>query len=1103
MPGFLNSSVKKNIFGYLPVFLLTFMVFISPALGQLSPDDINALKKQAAEEGWTFEITANPATQYSLDELCGLKIPDNWQDMASFDPCTATKALPDSFDWRDVTTLPPVRNQGGCGSCWAFATVGPLECNIKIKDGVIENISEQWLVSCNRDGWDCTGGWFAHDYHEWKNDDCGGHGTVDEADFPYVASDAPCGCPYDHHYTIDDWAYIGNYYSIPSVSAMKQAILDYGPISVALHSNSALQAYGGGIFNGCDGTGSINHAVTIVGWDDNQGSGGVWFVRNSWGTYWGEDGGYARMEYGCSNLGYAACYVDYAGARGLNFDYPDGQPEQLIPGETTTFEVVISPIYESVPISGSGQLHYIINGGTLQTVSMTETSTNHYEATLPALGCEDVIEFYVSAEEQLLGRIYDPDPSAPVRGAAAYNKVYILHDDFESDIGWFVTGNAADGNWERGVPAGDGSRGDPTADYDGSGSCYLTGNTAGDSDVDVGTTILLSPVFDLTDGVGKIEFERWFSNDAGAAPNEDVMKIYVSNAGGSGWVLVDSVGPIEESSGGWYRQEFWPADYVTPTATMMINVTVGDNGYSSVVEAAIDDFTVISYTCTVSNPVIMTESLPDWTVGVGYSRQLIAQGGAGDLSWSDKNNDLVGTGLTLSSDGLLSGTPGEAGSISFTALVTDEAKATDEKLFNFTINDIPTISTTSLPDWTINEVYSQILECNNGTAPFVWSDKNNTLVYTGLSLATDGTISGTPTTSGMISFTAKVEDNSGAADELLFEFMINAAISIMPTPLPDWTVNRYYSQDLDYLDGTAPVSWSDKDNALDGTGLSLSESGLISGVLTSTGTISFLARVTDVAGSVADNQFSFEVNPQIQITTTSLPDWTAGAIYIQTLTCTGGTDPVSWGDKYNSLEGTGLILNSDGSIIGAPMSEGPLSFTAYAADLPGDYTEQGLSFYVNPAVTITTISLTEGTYQETYSFQLESSGGTGTIVWSDKDNDLYGTGLSLSVEGILGGTAMVPGEISFTARAEDIVGGYDETFFTINIIQDFICGDVNSDSDVNIFDATFLISYLYKDGPAPEALVASDVNNDGAVNIFDITYLITFLYSGGPDPNCP
>ena len=81
---------------------------------------------------------------------------------------TPDLGLPTAFNWCDQNGCTPVKNQGNCGSCWAFATVAPLESLIKINDGVTVDLSEQYLVSCNSDGWGCDGGFWAHDYHQWK-----------------------------------------------------------------------------------------------------------------------------------------------------------------------------------------------------------------------------------------------------------------------------------------------------------------------------------------------------------------------------------------------------------------------------------------------------------------------------------------------------------------------------------------------------------------------------------------------------------------------------------------------------------------------------------------------------------------------------------------------------------------------------------------------------------------------------------------------------------------------------------------------------------------------------------------------------------------------
>ena len=272
--------------------------------------DIIALQQQAIEDGWTFTIGKNPATDRSLSELCGLVEPDNWWVNASFEPCVPSTILPSHFDWRELGGCTPVKNQGGCGSCWAFGTMAPLECNILIKDHKEVDLSEQWLVSCNRNGWGCNGGWWAHDYFQWKMDQSNGTGAVLEKDFPYKASDLPCNGPFQHPYLIDSWHFIGFSQGVAPTDSIKQAIMTYGPISVACAVTQAFGAYDGGVFNEDDPHAQINHAVALVGWDDSQGENGVWFLRNSWGPGWGEDG-YMRIEYKVCKVGYAACYVNY------------------------------------------------------------------------------------------------------------------------------------------------------------------------------------------------------------------------------------------------------------------------------------------------------------------------------------------------------------------------------------------------------------------------------------------------------------------------------------------------------------------------------------------------------------------------------------------------------------------------------------------------------------------------------------------------------------------------------------------------------------------------------------------------------------------------
>ena len=340
---YLKIKVKwgKNMKGKITCIIIIFILISSyPSIGydniskadkisiEKPTNSIEELKKVSEEEGWTFTVGENSATSYEIEELCGLVEPENWQEYGDFDDTiNPSLMVPEQWDWRDQNGVTPVKNQGACGSCWAFGTVGILESVIKIKSGSTVDLSEQWLVSCNKNGWDCNGGWWAHGYHDGLTGKCGGTGAVFETNFPYSASNKPCNGPYQHSYLLKDtngdgksWKYIGNQNSIPSVEQIKQAIYTYGPVAVAVHVDSAFQAYTGGVFNGKSDE-AVNHAVILVGWDDNQGKNGVWILKNSWGAGWGEDG-YMRIEYGSNRVGYSANYVE-------GYSYLDPSDDEL------------------------------------------------------------------------------------------------------------------------------------------------------------------------------------------------------------------------------------------------------------------------------------------------------------------------------------------------------------------------------------------------------------------------------------------------------------------------------------------------------------------------------------------------------------------------------------------------------------------------------------------------------------------------------------------------------------------------------------------------------------------------------------------------------
>jgi inhibitor of cysteine peptidase len=242
---------------------------------------------------------------------------------------SADLGLPTAFNWCDQNGCTPVKDQGNCGSCWAFATVGPLESLIKINDGKTVDLSEQYLVSCNDEGWGCDGGFWAHDYHMvngTKNSSQNEAGAVLESVYPYQGMDLSCGQNYNKSYQISSWEYVcGNSYCTPSTAELKQAIYEHGPLTVAVCANIAMQNYRSGVFTqGCN---QVNHGVVLVGWNDND---SCWIMRNSWGRNWGESG-YMRIGYGVSRIGAQATYVAYKDSPNPDPDPgPDPEPDQCV-----------------------------------------------------------------------------------------------------------------------------------------------------------------------------------------------------------------------------------------------------------------------------------------------------------------------------------------------------------------------------------------------------------------------------------------------------------------------------------------------------------------------------------------------------------------------------------------------------------------------------------------------------------------------------------------------------------------------------------------------------------------------------------------------------
>lgn len=170
-------------------------------------------------------------------------------------------------------------------------------------------------------------------------------------------------------------------------------------------------------------------------------------------------------------------------------------------------------------------------------------------------------------------------------------------DDFAIDLGWSATGTATSGMWERGIPVGTvlgNSPSNPGADA--TGDCgdeaYVTGNgggAAGDDDVDGGSVILTSPVFDATgQNEPHVRYQRWFVNGGGSGNPNDQLTITLDN--GNTTAVIETVTATTAGNGSWVQRDYRIADFITPTANMQIIVTTADVNPGHVVEAGFDVF---------------------------------------------------------------------------------------------------------------------------------------------------------------------------------------------------------------------------------------------------------------------------------------------------------------------------------------------------------------------------------------------------------------------------------------------------------------------------------------------------------------------------------
>ncbi len=426
---------------------------------------------------------------------------------------------------------------------------------------------------------------------------------------------------------------------------------------------------------------------------------------------------------------------------------------------------------------------------------------------------------------------------------------------------------------------------------------------------------------------------------------------------------------------------------------------------------------------TGNNPLSITSRfIPNGAVGADYAATLAATGGVTPYTWSADLQTLP-PGVSLSSAGVFSGKPTRAGSFRISVRVTDLRGSSDGTVFPMTVTGPPlSITTTTLSDGAVGTPYSGSVQATGGIPPYVFGLLSGALPA-GLSLAADGTISGTPTAPGAGTFTVQVADAAvnpqGAATRSFTISVLANPPVITTTSLTNGVLGIPYTASVAATGGLPPYTFSIASGSLPG-GLSLAPDGTITGTPTALGDSSVTIQVTDKQNQTASKAFTLKIVAPPSITTNSpLGLLIVGTPSGITLAATGGTLPYTWSISGGSLP-AGLSLNSaTGAVSGNPSAAGTYSFTATVTDANKLTASKSFTGRVTTPVRITTTSpLPAATVGTAYSAKIDATGGTIPYRFSA---DTLPAGLSIDASGLITGTptAAVAGAFNVTVTDGD------------------------------------------------------------------------------------
>jgi hypothetical protein len=496
-------------------------------------------------------------------------------------------------------------------------------------------------------------------------------------------------------------------------------------------------------------------------------------------------------------------------------------------------------------------------------------------------------------------------------------------------------------------------------------------------------------------------------------------------------------------------------------------------------------------------------TLPFASVYEVYGQQLVTNGGVPPFSFVVVSGSLP-AGLSLSSSGLIGGTPTESGARSFYVSATDTRGASETARLSLFVQP-PTITIEPAGiqvERLVGAPITQAFSATGGRPPYTFAGTN---LPAWLSLSADGMLQGTPTAVGNCSFSVRVTDAGGftTSQEYLLQIRV-PPLDISPSTLPDGILYRSYSQQLTASGGTPPYSFSVSGQLPQG--LSLSTDGLLRGLGSSEGTFRFEVVARDANGTTGIRSYSLVmriVSIVVSPLEPSLPPAYQGSPYSQSFSAAGGTAPYTFTINGGALP-TGLALAGNGILGGIPTSTGQgYRFVVVARDADGveGSREYNLSCYPAP-VTITPTSLPDGIIMQPYLQQLTATGGVAPYVFSVTNGSLP-AGLSLSPDGLIRGTPTTAAcsDCSFGVTATDSYGSAGSTLYTLRLSPPSITVTPSTLPDGTVY-ASYSQQLSASGGNGPYAFMIYSGGLPGGLTLSDdglLSGVIGGIVSGGKD----